>query len=191
MLKTNLILATVIALISIASYAFLGNYQAVIVDQNTVITVPFEHLSATKIREKRITEIQDRLRLDKQNDNLWFILGNAYMFNKEYANAVITYGYSIRLADPISDDHYSAKASALYYQNNKQFNSEIKLLIEKSLALNPSNNTALTMLATQSYLQGDMQNAINLWVKLLDSEQMNIDRVAIIQRINEAKLSLK
>lgn len=191
MLKTNLTLIATIALLSIASYALLGNYQAVLAAKNTVIAAPFEHFSATKVREKRITEIQDRLRLDKQNDNLWFILGNAYMFNKEYANAVITYDYSIRLADPISADHYSAKASALYYQNNKQFNPEIKQLIEKSLSLNPSNNTALTMLATQSYLQGDTQTAINLWVKLLDSEQMNIDRVAIIQRINDAKLNLK
>lgn len=179
-----------ISLLSLMTYYFLGNYQAVIADQNTVITAPFEHLSAKKVREKRITEIQDRLRLDTQNGNLWFMLGNAYMFNKEYANAVITYDYTIRLAEPATDDHYSAKASALYYQNNKKFNGEINKLIDQSIAINPTNNTALTMLAAQAYFHGDVQHAIDLWVKLLDSEQMNIDRVAIIQRINEAKLDL-
>ena len=190
MLKTNLMIAGFISLLSLTSYYFLGSYQATIADQNTLITTPFEHLSAEKVRIKRITEIQDRLRLDKQNGNLWFMFGNAYMFNKEYANAVTTYDYAIRLASPATDDNYSAKASALYYQNNNQFNNEITQLIEASLKINPNNNTALTMLASQAYLQGNIQQAIDLWVKLLDSEQRNIDRVAIIQRINDAKREL-
>ena len=187
MLKTKILILTLISGLSLISYYFLGSYNAVITDQETVKASPFSHLSPQQIKDKRINEIQDRLRQDKQNGNLWFMLGSAYMFNKEYGNAVITYNYAIRLTKTPTANHYSAKASALFYKNGQQFNPEIESLLAKAIKKNPDNNTANTMLATQADKNQDYKTAIKLWVQLLDSEQKEIDRVTIIKRINEAK----
>ena len=185
------IITSVLIFGSVASYYLLSDYQRIETQQALLSAVSFEQLSASEISDKRILTLQDKLYDDKQNAKLWFQLGNAYLYNGEYDNAVLVFGYSIRLTPSPTATLYSAKASALYYAGGQHLTVEVKTLLNQALSLEPNNETALMMLASNEFMNVRYQQAIDLWVQLLDSDQQGLDRVAIINSINQAKQFIK
>jgi len=181
------LITSVLIVGSAGSYYLLSDYQRFETQQAASAAAPFEQLSVSEISDKRILMLQNRLYADKQNAQLWFQLGNAYLYNGEYDNAVLVFGYSIRLTSEPTATHYSAKASALYYASGQHLTAEVKALLDQALALEPSNQTALMMLASNEFMHVRYQQAIDLWVQLLDSQQEGLDRVSIINSINQAK----
>ncbi|PKH06081.1 tetratricopeptide repeat protein [Moritella sp. Urea-trap-13] len=176
---------------SAGSYYLLSDYQRLETQQAVIAAAPFEQLSASEISDKRISTLQDKLYDDKQNAKLWFQLGNAYMYNGEYDNALLVFDYSIRLTSTPGAMHYSAQASALYYASGQHLTAEVQALLDQALALEPNNQTALMMLASNEFMNVRYQQAIDLWVQLLDSDQQGLDRVSIINSINQAKQFIK
>ena len=185
------IITSVLIFGSVASYYLLSDYQRIETQQALLSAVSFEQLSASEISDKRILTLQDKLYDDKQNAKLWFQLGNAYLYNGEYDNAVLVFGYSIRVTPSPTATLYSAKASALYYAGGQHLTLEVKTLLNQALSLEPNNETALMMLASNEFMNVRYQQAIDLWVQLLDSDQQGLDRVAIINSINQAKQFIK
>ncbi|WP_017221429.1 TPR domain-containing protein [Moritella dasanensis] len=172
---------------SLGGYYLLSDYQRLAMQQAAITDAPFKQLSAYEISDKRILTLQDKLYDDKQNAKLWFQLGNAYMYNGEYDNALLVFDYSVRLTPEPTANLYSAKASALYYSQGQHLTGEVQTLLERALSLEPNNQTALMMLAANEFMNVRYQQAIDLWVQLLDSGQEGLDRVSIINSINQAK----
>ncbi|MEH6454120.1 MAG: tetratricopeptide repeat protein [Psychromonas sp.] len=189
--KYALSIISVVLVGSVSCYSLLGDHRFLQVTDNKVSNSEFVNLSAEEVRTKRILEIQDELRTDKQNAELWYMLGHAYMFDGQYDNAVIVYDYAIRLTPKITGNHYASKASALYYSNGQKLSSEINQLLNSALAVDGNNETALMMLAANAFVDAQYQSAIDLWVQLLDSEQADVDRVAVIDLINQAKMMMQ
>lgn len=185
------LISTALLVGSLGGYYLLSDYQHLETKQAVIAAAPFAQLSAAEISDKRILALQDKLYADKQNDKLWFQLGNAYMYNGEYDDAVLVFDYSIRLTPEVTATHYSAKASALYYAQGQHLTAEVQSLIAQALALEPNNQTALMMLASNEFMNVRYQQAIDLWVQLLDSDQQGLDRTAIINSINQAKQFIK
>ncbi|EDM65448.1 MAG: tetratricopeptide repeat protein [Moritella sp.] len=185
------IITSVLIVGSATSYYLLSDYQRLETQQALIAAAPFEQLSASEISDKRILTLQDKLYDDKQNAKLWFQLGNAYLYNGEYDNALLVFDYSIRLTTEPTAIHYSAKASALYYARGQHLTAEVKALLDQALSLEPNNQTALMMLAANEFMNVRYQHAIDLWVQLLDSDQQGLDRVSIINSINQAKQFIK
>lgn len=191
-IKWPIFISTVLVASSLATYVWLGNYhQLRAVNNEPILAINRIQKSSQTIREGRIEALQAELYKDKQNSELWYQLGHAYLLNDEYKNAAIVFDYAIRLTTSKSSDHYASKAMALYYVNKQKMNEEIKTLVEKALEIDPHNQTALMMSANEQFMQARYQQAITLWVKILDSNQSGINRVAIIHRINQAKQFLK
>lgn len=176
---------------SLSGYYFLGDHRFLQTADNKAPSMAFINLSAEQVRDKRILEIQDELRKDKQNAELWYTLGHAYMYDAQYDNAVIVYDYAIRLTPEINSDHYASKASAVYYSNGQKLTDEINELLNQALELNANNETALMMLAANAFIDAQYQHAIDLWVQLLDSGQTGVDRVVVIDLINQAKMMMQ
>lgn len=189
--KYALSIISIVLVGSVSCYSLLGDHRFLQVADNKVSNSEFVNLSAEEVRTKRIVEIQDELRTDKQNSELWYMLGHAYMYDRQYDNAVIVYDYSIRLTPKITANHYAYKASALYYSNGQKLSSEINELLNSALAIDANNETALMMLAANAFVDAQYQSAIDLWVQLLDSEQPDVDRVAVIDLINQAKMMMQ
>jgi formate-dependent nitrite reductase complex subunit NrfG len=61
-------------------------------------------------------------------------------------------------------------------------------MIEKSLALDPTEVTALMLLAADAFMQADYAQAILQWQKVLDLNSPRVDRAQLIDSINMAKL---
>lgn len=184
-------IASVLIVGSAGSYYLLSDYKHLETQKALSSAAPFAQLSASEVSDKRILSLQEKLYGDKQNAKLWFQLGNAYMYNGEYDNAVLVFGYSIRLTEAPIATYYAAKASALYYANGQHLTVEVQALLDQALLLEPNNQTALMMLASNEFMNVRYQQAIDLWVQLLDSDQEGLDRVAIINSINQAKQFIK
>ncbi|USD51129.1 hypothetical protein J4N37_06075 [Vibrio sp. SCSIO 43153] len=134
-----------------------------------------------------IEEIQDQLREDPNNAELWFQLGQGYLVEGELDGALICFDYAIQLTDPVNATQLAAKATTLYYIHKQSMTSEVSLLLEQALQLEPHNEAALSLIANDHFLSFRFQEAIDAWVLLLDSNDPNLDRVQIINSINQAK----
>ena len=83
---------------------------------------------------------------------------------------------------------YSALATVLYYQSGQHMTPQAREMIEKSLALDPTEVTALMLLAADAFMQADYAQAILQWQKVLDLNSPRVDRAQLIDSINMAKL---
>jgi len=176
---------------SLTTYALLGSYPQLLKYQAEQAQLLLKQPEADEIPTARITVLQEALYKNKQDAQLWYQLGHAYLLNDEYENALIVFDYAIRLTDTLSADHYSSKATAIYYLNKQRMSSEIDELLTLALTIDENNQTALMMLANEQFMQARYTQAIKLWVKILDTNQVGIDRVGIIHRINQAKQFVK
>ncbi|WP_049788920.1 nitrite reductase [Photobacterium profundum] len=151
----------------------------------------FAGMTAKEINQRRIEEIQNTLREDKQNSETWYLLGNAYMYVSEFDKAAIAFGYSARLADSPQANVFSAQATAEYYQNGQKLTENIQQLLDYALQLDNDNLPALMLLASDYFLNARYQKAIDTWQQALDSERSDLDRVALISAINRAKILVR
>jgi len=184
-------IGSVLICCSLASYAWLGNYALLKQQSTTQAQQLSKPSTANEVRQTRITALQEKLYQDKQNGQLWYQLGHAYLLNGEYENALTVFDYAIRLSKPLTSDHYAAKAVALYHLNKQQITAEVDALLTLALSMDANNQSVLMMRANAQFMRARYQNAIDLWVQILDSQQVDTDRVAIIRRINQAKQFIK
>lgn len=61
-------------------------------------------------------------------------------------------------------------------------------MIDKALALDASEVTALMLLASDAFMQADYRQAMLLWQKVLDLNSPRVNRRQLIDSINMAKL---
>lgn len=61
-------------------------------------------------------------------------------------------------------------------------------MIDKALALDAGEVTALMLLASDAFMQADYKQAILQWQKVLDLNSPRVNRAQLIDSINMAKL---
>lgn len=136
------------------------------------------------------SELQSKLEQDPNQAELWFKLGSVYLEQGEFAAAVTSYDYAIRLERTPVARLFAAKATALYYANKQLMVEEVNALLKRSLELDPNDRTALMLIASDHFISMRYEQAIEVWTQLLDSNQQGLDRVSIIHSINQAKQML-
>jgi len=136
------------------------------------------------------SELQSKLEQDPNQAELWFKLGSVYLEQGEFAAAVTSYDYAIRLERTPVARLFAAKATALYYANKQSMVEEVNVLLKRSLELDPNDRTALMLIASDHFISMRYEQAIEVWTQLLDSNQQGLDRVSIIHSINQAKQML-
>ncbi|OCH50071.1 MULTISPECIES: tetratricopeptide repeat protein [Vibrio] len=136
-------------------------------------------------------ELQQSLKQDPNQSDLWFKLGGVYMQKGEFDAAFTCYDYAIRLDPQAPSGLYAAKASALYYLSSQAMSDDVKVLLNQSMELDPNDRTALMLIATDHFISMRYQQAIDAWTQILDSNQKGIDRVSIIHSINQAKQMIR
>ncbi|UTV26702.1 TPR domain-containing protein [Photobacterium atrarenae] len=188
-LRRTGMLSLAVAVISLGGYAWLGQPIPVSASQPSGLAAgdAFHGLSADEINRKRITAIQDKLRGDKQNGELWYALGNAYMVLNEFEHAALTFSYAARLAETPQANIFAAQATAIYYRDGQQLGEEGRRLLGRALMLDPDNLPGLMLQATDYFLTARYEKAIETWQQALDSEHPEMDRVEIIRAIHRAE----
>ena len=175
-----MIFVVVVCMIVILSSGLKPEKHAV---DNKLVTEPLGLLSY----EDKMRYLEDQLKASPNDADLWFEIGQGYLLNGELKPANICFGYAIRLTEEPTANQYAAKATAQYYLHSQLIDEEIERLLDKALALDEYNQAALTLIASDHFVTFRYQKAINAWQKILDSERVDVDRVTIINSINQAK----
>lgn len=134
-----------------------------------------------------LAELQSDIKQDRNNAELWFQLGHAYLLKNEFDSALTCFDYAIRLSPSPTASQLAAKATSLYYLSSQRITPQVDLLLTKALELETNNLPALTLIANDYFYSFRYQDAIDTWVQILDSGQRDIDRVSIVESINRAK----
>ncbi|MBA7727545.1 heme lyase NrfEFG subunit NrfG [Citrobacter freundii] len=182
-------LAAIAVLMVIActgGYLLSPKWQAVQQEQARLAD-PLYAFSDENIQEKQLLSLQSKIRANPQDSTQWAQLGEYYLWQNAYHNALLAYEQALRLRGE-NAEIYSALATVLYYQSGQHMTPQAREMIEKSLALDPTEVTALMLLAADAFMQADYAQAILQWQKVLDLNSPRVDRAQLIDSINMAKL---
>lgn len=177
--------------VALLFYGQTGRYQAVLAGVSAF--EQFQQVRQAQPKAERnesyILNLQNRLRENPNDGDLWFELAQAYALDNEFENAMICYrnaeGILGRTA-PI----LSGMATAAYYQNRHQLTPQIQVWLDEALTKDGKESGALLLLASDAFWRNDFATAVRHWEAVLDSENEQVDRREIIRNVQEAKSRL-
>lgn len=183
----RLVTAVVMMVIAcIGGYLLTPKWQAVRQEQARLAD-PLHAFSDENIQEKQLLSLQSQIRATPQDGVLWAQLGEYYLWQNAYHNALLAYEQALRFRGE-NAEIYSALATVLYYQAGQHMTPQTREMIDKSLALDGNEVTALMLLASDAFMQADYVQAISMWQKVMDLNSPRVNRAQLIDSINMAKL---
>ena len=170
----------------IGAYLMTPKWQAVRQEQ-TRLADPLHAFSDENVQEKQLFSLQAKIRANPQDSTQWAQLGEYYLWQNAYHNALLAYEQALRFRGE-NAEIYSALATVLYYQAGQHMTPQAREMIDKSLALDGNEVTALMLLASDAFMQADYIQAISMWQKVMDLNSPRVNRAQLIDSINMAKL---
>ncbi|HCC5835812.1 heme lyase NrfEFG subunit NrfG [Citrobacter farmeri] len=156
-------------------------------DEQRRLADPLHEFAETSTPEAQLLALQKQIRTNPQDSEKWALLGEYYLWRNDYDNALLAYRQALRIRGE-NAEIYSALATVLYYQAGQHMTPSTREMIDKALALDASEVTALMLLASDAFMRADYKQAILQWQKVLDLNSPRVNRVQLIESINMAKL---
>ncbi|MFQ2124035.1 heme lyase NrfEFG subunit NrfF [Aeromonas jandaei] len=182
-----LLLLGIMAIAAVAAvYLSTGRYQAWQAYQSR--PDPLAGLSPRDLQDKELGALHQRLQTNPADLDAWAALGQLYLYRNEYDNALLAYQRLALLEGGASAATQAAQATVLYYQAGQQLTPEATGLLESALKQDKGEVSALMLLASDHFLHGRYRQAIALWQQLLDEERPRINRAALIEAIQTARM---
>nr|WP_274519031.1 heme lyase NrfEFG subunit NrfG [Trabulsiella odontotermitis] len=178
--------AVLLMLACLAGYGLSSRPAAVMAEQQRLAD-PLHAFSAEGEPEKQLTALQDKIRTTPQDSTLWATLGEYYLYRNAYDNALLAYQRALALRGD-NAELYAALATVLYYQAGQNITPDTRKMIDRALALDAGEVTALMLLASDAFMTADYKQAITLWQQLLDANSPRVDRAKLIEAINLATM---
>ncbi|HAU5068346.1 heme lyase NrfEFG subunit NrfG [Citrobacter amalonaticus] len=173
-------------IVCLSGYLLSPKWQAVR-DEQRRRADPLHEFAETATPEAQLIALQKQIRANPQDSEKWALLGEYYLWRNDYDNALLAYGQALRSRGE-NAEIYSALATVLYYQAGQHMTPTTREMIDKALALDASEVTALMLLASDAFMQADYKQAILQWQKVLDLNSPRVNRAQLIDSINMAKL---
>ncbi|BES85238.1 hypothetical protein PEC302107_19960 [Pectobacterium araliae] len=181
------VVAVIVIFLSSAALYALSPRGELVQAERQRLADPLHDFSDAQQQEKQLTTLQDNIRKTPGNSVLWAELGEYYLYRNAYDNALRAYRQAIALKGD-SAELYSALATVLYYQSGQAVTPPMQEMVDKALALDANEVTALMLLASDAFLKADYARAITIWQRLLDTYSPRVNRVQLIEAINTATL---
>ncbi|MGU5625824.1 TPR domain-containing protein, partial [Aeromonas caviae] len=185
-LRTWILLGGLLLALMAGIYAGTGRYQAWLAYQSR--PDPLAGLSPRDLQDKELGALHQRLQANPADLDGWAALGQLYLYRDEYDNALLAYQRLALQEGGASAATQAAQATVLYYQAGQQLTPEATRLLESALKQDKGEVSALMLLASDHFLHGRYSQAIALWQQLLDEERPRINRAALIQAIQTARM---
>lgn len=127
-----------------------------------------------------VEQLAERLRNEPDNLQGWIMLGRSYMAVQRYPDAVKAFerAHSLDKQNPNLMLQY---ADALVMSRDGDFSGQASTLINEALALRPNDITALWLAGMAANQQGDYQQALTHWNKLLPMLQQDQQALSQVQ----------
>ena len=168
-------------------YATLGAYANL---DKAVPDNPHAGMDASQIMAQRIQMMESQLQAEPDNSQLLFSLGHAYINANRYDDAVKSFDKAMELVGTHAE-LLGPKATALYYKANQRITPAVQSIIDQSLALDPNDPSTLLLVGMDAFFNAQYQKAIDAWQLILDSDRNDVDRSAIINAIESAKMRMQ
>lgn len=185
-LKWLALAVALMVIVCFSGYLLSPKWQAVR-DEQRRLADPMHEFAETSTPEAQLLALQKQIRANPQDSEKWALLGEYYLWRNDYDNALLAYRQALRSRGE-NAEIYSALATVLYYQAGQHMTPATREMIDKALALDASEVTALMLLASDAFMQADYKQAILQWQKVLDLNTPRVNRVQLIESINMAKL---
>lgn len=132
--------------------------------------------------QQLMKEIEDRSIERPDNLHYMALLGRFYMSSENYTNAQTVYE---RLLTAVPEDSQALAfaAQAEYLASGRQLTDQARLRAEQSLAADPHQRTALSLLGMASFEQKNFRAAINYWQRLKATEPVNSEGARMIANV--------
>ena len=183
-LKSTLLVFALLLAIPFAYYFSLERFSHVQQGEQEQIAQHNQQLETSEENktEAIIGKIQDKLRQDPNSAENWIKLGDAYMQNNDFDDALVCYGNAEKINGP-KPTTQGLMAMALYLQANQQITPQVQQLLNEALAQEPKEVSALSLLAAEAFKTRDYSTALDYWQQILDSGNSAVDRRATIQKM--------
>ncbi|WED69052.2 heme lyase NrfEFG subunit NrfG [Pectobacterium colocasium] len=185
------VIAVAVAIVAIllgsATFYMLSQRAELVQVERQRLADPLHDFSDAQQQEKQLATLQSNIRKTPSDSVLWAELGEYYLYRNAYDNALRAYWQAIALKGD-SAELYSALATVLYYQAGQVVTPPMQEMVDKALALDANEVTALMLLASDAFLKADYARAIAIWQRLLDTYSPRVNRVQLIEAINTATL---
>ncbi|MEI6858392.1 MAG: c-type cytochrome biogenesis protein CcmI [Shewanella sp.] len=181
------LMSVVIIGISGYFYTTLGAYAKL--DQPAQAN-PHAGMEPEQIIQQRLQMMEAQAKSEPENSQLLFSLGHMYISANRYNDAIATFDQAMVLVGTHAE-LLGPKATAMYYRANQQITPAIQSIIDQSLALDPEDPSTLLLKGMDAFFTAQYQEAIEAWQIILDSERKDVDRSAIINAIDSAKMRIQ
>ncbi|MEZ9594476.1 c-type cytochrome biogenesis protein CcmI [Shewanella sp. 10N.261.52.F9] len=168
-------------------YSTLGAYKNL--DQPMTANDPHAGQTTEQIMSQRVQMMEAQAQAEPENSQIWFNLGHAYISANRYDDAIKAFDKTMDLVG-VHAELLGPKATALYYRSNQQMTPAVQALVDQSLALDAEDPSTLLLVGMDSFFTADYPKAIDAWQLILDSDRTDVDRGAIMNAINSAKMRL-
>ena len=162
---TAFLLAILIPAAGLALYSHYGRSGDLSVAMNQPVD-PFNGKQPTV--DEAISALQDRLKQEPENPEGWYLLANTFMSMQNFKGAAEGYANALKYL-PTDAPQYAGVngqyAQALFFASNGKMDDQIRSEVDKTLALEPFEVTALGLLGIDAYESGNYREAMEFWQK--------------------------
>lgn len=151
---------------------------------------PHEGMSNEQIMAQRVQIMEAEVQQAPENSQAWFSLGHAYISTNQYNKAIAAFDKVMELVGTHAE-LLGPKATAMYYQAGQKLTPEIQAVIEQSLTLDAQDPSTLLLVGMDAFFNAQYQDAINAWQAILDSDRSDVDRTALMNAIQSARMSMQ
>lgn len=156
------VLAVLLPLFSVSLYLVIGNTNALLPQENLGLAEGFGVIRS----EAKLQELEKKLEQQPENPDGWLLLARSYSGMERFQDAVRAYEQLVRLV-PGEAQFWASYADIYAMANDRNLQGEVIRLLDKALALDANNMTALALSGNSAMERGDYVAAINHWQKLL------------------------
>ena len=189
-------LTVVVIALSAAMYTVIGQPQRWSVELTSQNTL--ESLTDNDPTDAQLQALKQAIKANPNDREAWFVLVEYYLYSNQFESALIALKQVERLNGTNAESDFgvetrevkTAEAMIRYYQQGQKIDAQVQAILDEVLATEPMNVAALMLIASDNYYQGKYGEALAIWQALLDSENPNIDRIMLIERINITKMML-
>lgn len=180
-----IVLALLIPLGSVLLYLQIGNSKAMLPPQQQQ-GEGAEGFGVLR-SEAALQELEAKLLKLPENPDGWLMLARSYTELQRYSDAVRAYAQLVKLV-PNESQLWTSYADAMAMNNNQSLLGEPTKFINKALALDPENTTALALAGSSDMERGDYVAAITHWQKLVSLLPPDYPQIQMIHDgINQAR----
>jgi cytochrome c-type biogenesis protein CcmH len=136
-----------------------------------------------------IKRLMDMTKTEPENSDAWYRLGQTLVTVGEFEGALKAYNQVLRIEGPQADV-LGAKAQAIYYQNEQKIDTRVQGFIDQALAIDPNDPSTNILLGMHNFIAANYEVAISHWQRVVDSDKQNVNKQALIEAIEQAKMRL-